>query len=110
MELYKSNRARLRSASTLTPYQKTKKWLTQYGIATLITIIICSLWCGLVLFGCQLALFFGGHFFPRFWDEEEENINALTLYDHPVTFGIRIAGIILIILMMIRHQKKSRQR
>lgn len=110
MELYKSNRAKLRSASTLTPYQKTKKWITQNGVITALTILTCALWCGLMLFFSQLTLFFGGHYFFRFWDEEEENINAFTIYDHPIAVGIRIAGIILIIIIMIRKQRKRAKR
>ena len=109
MELYKSNRARLRSASTLTPYQKTKKWFSQYGILTAMTVGLCFVGCGLVLFFSQLTLFFGGHYFFRFWDEEEENINAFTLYDHPIAVGIRITGIILIIIFMIRRKKNSKR-
>lgn len=109
-KLYVSNRARLRSAATLTPYQKTKKWMTQYGIVTIMTILLCFLWCGFVLFCSQLVLFFGGHYFFRFWDEEEERINAFTIYDHPVTLWVRIAGLILIIILMIRRQKKRQKR
>lgn len=109
-QLYVSNRARLKSAAMLTPYQKTKKWITQYGITILLAIVLSALWCGFVLFMSQLVLFFGGHYFLRFWDEEEENINAFTIYDDPITVGIRITGIVLIILLMILRQKKRQKR
>ncbi len=109
-QLYTSNRARLKSAAMLTPYQKTKKWITQYGVTSIMTVICCALWCGFVLFMSQLVLFFGGHYFFRFWDEEEERINAFTIYDHPVTVGIRIGGILLIIILMIMRQKKRQKR
>ena len=78
-QLYISNRARLKSAATLTPYQHTKKWMTQYGIASILTVIYCAVWCGLVLLASQMVLFFGGHYFFRFWDEEEERIDAFTI-------------------------------
>jgi hypothetical protein len=109
-QLYISNRARLKSAAMLTPHQKTKKWMTQYGVTGILTVIYCAVWCGLVLLASQLVLFFGGHYFFRFWDEEEERINVFTIYDHPVTVGIRIGGILLIIILMIIRQKKRLKR
>ena len=108
--LYISNRARLKSAATLTPYQQTKKWMTQYGVTSILTVIYCAVWCGLVLFASQLVLFFGGHYFLRLWDEEEERINAFTIYNHPITVGIRIGVIFLIIILMILRQKKRQKR
>ena len=109
-QLYISNRARLKSAATLTPYQHTKKWMTQYGVTSILTIIFCAVWCGLVLLASQMVLFFGGHYFLRLWDEEAEKIDAFTIYDHPVTVGIRFGVILLIICIMILRQKKRQKR
>ena len=109
-KLYISNRARLKSATTLTPHQLTKKWMTQYGVISLLSFIFCIIWCGLVLLASEMVLFFGGHYFLRLWDEEAERINAFTIYDHPITIGVRIGGILLIIFLMIRRQKKKQKR
>ena len=109
-QLYISNRARLKSAAMLTPYQQTKKWMTQYGVTSFLIVIFCAVWCGIMLLASEMVLFFGGHYFLRLWDEEAERINAFTIYDHPITIGVRVCGILLIIFLMILRQKKRQKR
>lgn len=84
--------------------------MTQYGITCLFTALICILWCGLVLLGSQMALFFGGHYFLRIWDEEVERLSAFTIYNHTVTTWIRIVGFALIIVYMFLVRKRKEKR
>ena len=106
--MYQSKRARRGSATTKSPYEQLKQWIGENLIGIFFIVVMCFLWCGLLLLFSQLTVFFGGRYFLKFWDEEEGGINAFYIYSRPWMELIRICGFVFIVVYMFRRLRKKR--
>ena len=102
--MYISKRSRLGSSITQSPAQKLADWSLHNITSLMFATLIAGAWYLLVYFGCSLTLFLGSQV-GDIWDKEGD-MTAGILYANPITEGIKIAGLFIIIISVIRKAKR----
>ena len=103
--MYKSNRARLGSSLTLSPYEIQKRSLSEHLVLILLGICCCFLFIGFVYLLSAVILFFGSHYFMNLWEDGKETVSSV--YARPWMELIRWIGCILILIFTVRRASKK---
>ena len=106
--MYKSNRARLGSSLTLSPYEKQTRWMYEHLAGIFLGVCCCFLFFGFLYLVSAMIVFFGGHYFMNLWDEEEGVVNASYIYARPWMEIVRWVGSILILFVTFRNIRKQK--
>ena len=103
--MYKSNRARLGSSLTLSPYESQKRWISEHLVMFFLGVCCCFLFIGFIYLLCAMILFFGGHYYMNLWEDGQETVTSI--YARPWMELIRWIGCILILIFTVRRAAKK---
>lgn len=106
--MYKSNRARLGSATTLSPYERQKRWVSENTMLLFLGICGCFLFIGFVYLLSAMIMFFGSHYFMNLWEDGAETVSSI--YARPWMEVVRWVGCILILTFTVRRTRTVKKK